>query len=144
MPISNRNPMNMAPEDIVQEINSARDTIEGASRRIYELSRTLHARMRRTSSSTDVGVYVTYANVWTRFAGMVQQGLRRTQQADRVLRLLQDEDPSVSPADEAPAPPPPEETDEAHSMPTESSPYEDLIAVYGEELVSDADRQQRR
>lgn len=142
---SSRNPAYMAPEDIVGEISNLRDGIEQGARRIFELSRALHDRMRRMDpNSQDIHVFITYSNVWTRFSGMVQQGLQRTRQANRILRLLPEErraPPEAAPPAEVQVVEPAEE---AHTMPV-SSPLEDFMTVYGEEYMRDAaDRQRQR
>ena len=139
---ANRNPANMLPEDILQEISALREGIEQGARRILELSKTLHDRMRRTDpSAADRSVYLTYSNSWSRFAGMVQQGLQRTRQADRLLRLLPEREDSQTPDRAVPEP---VRVDEAHSMPV-TSPLDDFIKVYGEEYMQDAaDRPRQR
>lgn len=127
------NPANMSPEEIVRDIQNLRDTIHNASARLLELSRVLYHHARRERNQTSAGgVYLTYANAWTRFAGMVSQGIQRTRSAERVLGLLEDPAPDTR-VEQAPAP-------EARSMPVRSSALEDLIAVYGEEVVGDADQ----
>jgi hypothetical protein len=122
----------MTPEDMVAEITGLRNGIESGARRIYELSRVLHDRMRRADpNQPSRQVYVTYANVWIRFSGMVQQGLQRTRQTDRVLRLLPQEEVS------SPELTPPEAEGQARSVP-EPSATEDFISLYGEEYMRDA------
>ena len=49
-----------------------------------------------TTPDPNLDVYVTYANHWSRFAGMVQQGLQRTRQADRLLRMLREDEEQQS------------------------------------------------
>lgn len=164
MPATNRNPAHMTPEQIVGEIDYLRDGIDQSSRRIYELSRTLHDQMRRedrqrisrnltarpgtpeAAASTRSNVFLTYATIWTRLAGMVQQGLQRARQADRVLRLLPDDVPAARPAQEEvveTAPEPQAEAQaEAQAVPA-TSPLEDFIALYGEEMMRDADGQRQ-
>lgn len=132
----NRNPANMRPEEIAAEIGAHRGSMEVSARRIAELSVALRDRMRRTGSEDEArNIYITCSNVWYRFAGMVNQGLQRTQQADRLLRMLPDEEEFPADTNEPTRPTP---ADQAQIVPT-PSPLEDLITVYGEELVSDAD-----
>ncbi len=135
---SNHNPLYMAPEEITAEINGLRDEIDLSSRRIYELSRVLRDRMRR-ADPTSVGIYVTYANAWTRFAGMVQQGLQRTRVSDRVLRLLPEEQ-TPRRQDPTPEPQAQPQADQARPVPADD-PLRDFIELYGEEVVRDADGQ---
>jgi hypothetical protein len=132
----------MAPEDILAEISMLRDTVNQATRRIHDLSRILHDRMRRVDpDEADRGVYLTYSNAWARFAGMVQQGLQRTRQADRLLRLLADRDEAPTP--DVTYPEPVNLPDRAQSVPQPSA-LDDLIAVYGEEMTRDAADGQRQ
>jgi hypothetical protein len=140
MPLSTRNPANLQPQEIVSEIADLRDYIDQSTRRIYELSRTLHDRMRRMDPGGDSrGIYTTYANSWSRFAGMVQQGLQRTRHADRVLGLLPRNE-QTEPQTPAPAPVP---VNQAQIVPA-PSPLEDFISLYGEEMVHDADGQRQQ
>jgi hypothetical protein len=127
---SSRNPIHLPPDDIVGEIGELRDTIDRSSRRIYELSKVLYDRMRR-SPGANREIYITYSNVWIRFAGMVQQGLQRSRQGDRVLRLLP-ETPERTPEVKIPEPMP----ERVQNAP--ASPLEDFIELYGEEIVHDA------
>jgi len=130
----------MRPEDILAEIDDLRDGMDTASRRIYELSRVLHHRMRLAGSANEnASVYITYSNALSRFAGIVQQGLNRTRQADRLLGLLSKTKEKV----EVPPVEVPKEREEARPMPGTSA-LEDFISVYGEESVRDADRQSKR
>jgi hypothetical protein len=143
--MSSRNPLNMANDEIVGEITHLRDGIDHSSRRILELSRSLHDRMRRDDrrriatngpSNERTSIYLTYANLWSRFAGMVQQGLQRSRQADRVLRLLPDDPTPQREAAEV-QPTAQEAAPEAQAVPS-PSPLEDFITLYGEEMIRDA------
>lgn len=138
------NPLTMEPEEIVAEIDEHRETIDRASRRIYELSRVLRDRMRR-ADPTLMGIYVTYSNAWTRFAGMIQQGLQRTQIAERVLRMLPEETPRAEQRSERPeeeAHPEATPVDQARPVP-DDHPLRDFIELYGEEVARDADGPRR-
>jgi hypothetical protein len=119
---SSRNPIHLPPEDIVVEIGDLRDTIDQASRRIYELSKVLHDRMRR-SPGENREVYITYSNIWVRFSGIVQQSLQRSRQGDRVLRLLT-ETPVRTPEVRIPEPTP----QRVQNSPASS--LEDFITLY--------------
>lgn len=137
----NRNPANMVPDEILGEIAQLKVGLDVSTRRIMELSRTLHDRMRRSDpTASDRNVYLTYANAWSRFAGMVQQGLQRTQHADRLLRLLPEREEVQTPDRGHPEP---VNVDQAHTMPV-TSPLEDFITLYGEELTRDASDGQRQ
>jgi hypothetical protein len=150
----NRTPSSMAPAEIAAEITQLRNNVEGSVARIHELSRILLDRMRRqrmasTVPDPNLDVYVTYANHWSRFAGMVQQGLQRTRQADRLLRMLREDEEQAAERADRPARPEPANShpqpvpDQARSMPADS-PLRDLIELYGEEIVQDADGQRPR
>ena len=85
----NRNPTQMEVADIVKEVGQLKQAVERDARRIYELSKVLHDRMRRAELTDDTRpIYIAFSNTWTRFAGMVTQGLNRTASADRLLKLL--------------------------------------------------------
>lgn len=129
--------MYMSPEEIATEIASHRNQIEASATRMFELAQSLRDRMRRPGTSEDSrNVYVTCSNVWMRFSGMVRQGVQRTRQADRLLRMIPEETYETQPQ---PATPNAVDT-HAQNVPARS-PLEDLITVYGEELVRDADGQ---
>lgn len=128
-----RNPQTMTPQEIVAEIRDLQKGLSRGATRIHELSRALYHRMRRTAPGDDTNVYITYSNAWTRFAGMVSQGLARTRSAERVLGMLRQEEK------EPPTPPRQEAEERQESIP-ERSPMEDLIAAYQEETPFDADR----
>ena len=141
-----RNPLHMNNEEIAGEIQYLRDGIDSSARRILDLSRTLHDRTRRDDRrrilanerpNERTNIYLTYSNLWTRFASMVQQGLQRTRQADRVLRLLPDDATERQAAAQAEPAQPEEAQPEAQPVPA-PSPFEDFISVYGEEMIRDA------
>jgi hypothetical protein len=76
----------MKAEEIVEEIKGLRETVNLAATRIVALSQQLYAHARRNASSdTASTAYVSFAGAWGRFAGAIQQGLRRTVIADRTL-----------------------------------------------------------
>lgn len=129
-----RNPQTMTPQEIVAEIRDIQKGLSRGATRIHELSRALYHRMRRTAPGDDTNVYITYSNAWTRFAGMVSQGLVRTRSAERILGMLRTEEPPPQ------TPPPPPPTRERQESSPERSPMEDLIAAYQEETPFDADR----
>ncbi len=89
-----------------------------------------------------LAAYTVFANTWTRFAGMLVQAVQRARSAERVLSQLppvaQTEQPRgrrVPEPVEATPPPAP------HADPVpQRTMLEELIEMYGAELVGDADR----
>jgi hypothetical protein len=143
-----RDPRRMRPDEIVAEITSLRETVDLAARRIGDLSRTLYGHSRRQADAT-TPAYIAFANTWTRLAGAIQQGLRRTSTVDRVLdRALE-----AQSAPPAPARAPKKQVQKAQEEGSENepirsnSPFEaadkpldDLMKLYGQEIVRDAVR----
>lgn len=124
-----RNPLYMDAPAIIEEIREIRERVDGDARRIYELSQALHQRTRRNPTDTSTSAFLMYANAWTRFAGMVAQGLRRTVTAERV----------IVPAMEAPQEPPPKPRVKDSKESPIRSPlpvHDDLVELFGEELVN--------
>lgn len=127
-----RNPLHMTPDEIVAEVRELRTGLERGARRIHELSRTLYHRARR-SGEDNAPAYITYANSWTRFAGMVSHGLARQSNVERLIR------PVTPPPDTEAVPTPP-------TPPTTKQPsghhvsMEDLLEMYRVGDVTHADR----
>jgi hypothetical protein len=119
-----RLPTIMTPEEIILEIKSLRDEIEIKSVRIHTLAQTLYQRVRRAPADDTTAIYMTYANAWTRFAGMVSQGSARTASISKVLRRLP---PKASQAEE-----PKKEVVAKATNAEEASPAEALITMYDE------------
>jgi hypothetical protein len=112
--------------------------VEGLTRRASDemrpaLQERLSAlRIAHRTQEERLSTYTFVANTWTRFAGMVIQGIQRTRSSDRLLRQLPDaEEPEIE-QDEPEAPPP------APVGEGETSPMEDLIEMYGEGDVNHA------
>lgn len=138
----NRNPQSMANEEIVREINSLQDELRSKGAeitglmvqlqdevrtraiRIQELSKILYQRVRRAPIDDSTAIYTTYSNVWTRFAGMLGQGLTRASSASRVLRRL----PATRAEPAAPERPKPVPV----SVGEAPTPVESLITMYDE------------
>lgn|SRR5574338_111507 len=87
----------------------------------------------RQAHQERVSTYTVFANNWTRVAGMISQGLMRSRSTDRLLARLPVPDPDPEP--ETPPSPPPVQQESIQ----EPSAIEDLIDLYGEELLN-ADR----
>jgi len=132
-----RNPTQMAPEEIIREIAEQKKSLEQSARRLSELSRALHDRMRRSPDVEDAAVYVAFSNVWVRFSGMLNQALSRTTSGDRLLKLIPTESERAERErdlqrrkDQAQRR---QERRESHPR----SPIEDLMEMYGaEEVIS--------
>lgn len=79
-------PRTMNSPDIIREIKALRETMNLAAQRLVVLSQSLHTHARRNASTDSATTaYLSFAAAWGRFGGAIQQGLRRTQVADRVL-----------------------------------------------------------
>jgi hypothetical protein len=150
----------MKPDDIVSEIRQQRDAVERGSRRIYELSQVLYAKSRRDRSLQErtAGVtdrerdqalrdthnYIAYSNAWSRFAGMVDQGLKRIVSFDRLIaRTADDKIHESERIAELTRKEQSRMDREARRQSRGVSPWasptvEDLVSLYGEEVVTDA------
>ena len=87
-----KNPVLMSDTEVIDEIRVMRENIDISARRIHELSKALYHRVRRLPVGDQTSSLVMYSNVWTRFAGVVEQGLRRSVSMDRVLKKEPEED----------------------------------------------------
>jgi hypothetical protein len=85
-------------EVIVAEIRELKGEIDVRARRIHELSKTLYQKTRRASADSDTRAWIVYTNAWTRFAGMIEQGIRRAGHLDRLVSAKTVEDRTVRPA----------------------------------------------
>lgn len=136
-----RNPTLMASDEILQEIGDIRKSVDAGAKRIHELSRVLHEKARRGEQDDTTGIYIAVSNAWSRFSGMVAQGLSRTASADRLLKLL----PTPESKEEAEREAQRQEQRQARrSRKRQSreeaakSPMDALIELYGSEDVTDA------
>lgn len=155
MPSSN--PQHMTYAEIVSEIRSIHGGITRSTVRMGELCKVLLERARqdgrRASADPEAAIHVVYANAWARVAGLVQQAVRRTEMADRMLdegkrsaveeqqreeherqrreaatqRRIREEgrEPGAS-------------TASTRRSAADAEPMDDLIELYGKELVDDA------
>jgi len=120
----------MSPEEIDLEILGLQGEIQTKGSRIHELAQTLYQRVRRAPADDSTAIYITYANAWTRFAGMVSLGAVRTSRVARVLRRLP---PKMEHADR------PEQARRLVKPQERAAPAEALIAMYDEGESSSAE-----
>jgi hypothetical protein len=124
----NQNPQALTNEEIIAEISGLRDEIERKGTRVHELSNALYRRVRKAPADDTTAIYLTYANAWMRFSGMVSQGITRTAGAVRILKRL---------------PPQPQAAVEPIKTPKPkrrvNSPMESLIAMFGDDYDMAAD-----
>lgn len=141
--MNGRNATQMSPQEILAEVSEHKETMERSAARLRELSKVLHDRMRRDTTEEDSGVYLAVSNIWTRFAGMVTQGLSRTGSADRMLRMI------PTPEEKAEAQRVTEKRKERHARrkkqkaveaAAQQSPVEALMEMYSSEDVANAGR----
>jgi hypothetical protein len=153
---ASRDPRAMTADEIVEEITAVRQTINMAAQRVVELSRTLHQTARRHVASEHTSVYINFANAWGRFAGAVQQGIRRAQSMDRMVQRAQEAQRDEYDFPRAPPPPARQsrqsgENTAPATAPHRSNPFagnpldggqsmNDLMELYGQEIVRDAVR----
>ena len=131
MPASSKYSSLLEPQVAIEEIRVLQERLDQDARRIYELSRSLYQFARRTPSGQMTSVYVLYANAWTRFAGMVEQGLRRTSTATRIAtaslaRVTQEE---IQPEEK------PSAMRERLTYKSPLPPSDDLVELFGEALA---------
>ena len=118
----------MTPEEIVLEIRGLQQDVQSKSVRIQGLSQALYRRVRKAPVDDDTSVYITYANAWTRFAGMVQQGVTRTTHTARVLKRLT---PKVETAAKA--------VPKLVRKEEPQTPMESLLSLYADENEDEAE-----
>ncbi len=132
-----QNPAHMPVDEIIREIRSLSEGIEQSALRITNLSLTLYSRARRRqiarpgeTEPEDTTPFVVFANGWARMAGSLRQGVQRMARTDRVLeRTPEKEDqpkPPVIP--ESPSP----------TVRMSEASMEELVSLYGGEIVNDA------
>jgi len=124
-------PSLMEPRAAIDEINAIRDRMEQDARRIYELSRSIHQYARRAPSDVS-SAYLMYANTWTRFAGMVDQGLRRTTTPCRVVTSTLEKVAREEEARSKENKPPIQRQAPRGLLP----PNDDMVELFGEDLVN--------
>lgn len=153
---STRDPRAMTPDEQVEEIESIQQTMHLAAQRIIELSRNLHVGVRRHIAAEHTPAYITFANAWGRFAGAIQQGIRRSQNVNKIVKRAQQEQRDF---ELVPPPPPPRRQQQTQGRnPQAATPPQrsqsafvgnpldsgkslnDLMELYGQEIVRDAVR----
>ena len=117
------------PQKAIDEVHTLQERIVQDARRIHELSRSIHQYARRTPPGQLTSAYVSYANVWTRFAGMVEQGLRRTSIASRTVISALNQSPPEPVAPKPPIKTPPK----VYRSP--APPNDDFAELFGEDLT---------
>ena len=140
----------MAPDEIIMEIKELRSELERTVERLFELSKVLYTKARRSDVVDDrTSAFVLYANAWTRFSGMVGQGLRRTASVDRVLRVAQQNErdrqeherqEQARGVQEAKREAKRENSRASNLSFVPSPGVEDLVALYGQEVVGYASK----
>jgi hypothetical protein len=132
MPRSSRHASLLTPDVAIEEIRSIQERMDQDARRIYELSRSIYQFARRTPSGQLSSAYVLYANAWTRFAGMVDQGLKRTTTASRVITAALEQNAQEAVVE---AKKPPIKSDR-QIFRSPLPPNDDLVELFGEELIN--------
>ena len=140
MKMHTQSPSQMEPDAIVKEIRDLRGEIQRSTERLYELSRVLYSKVRR-EARPDTAALILYANAWTRFAGAIGQGLKRTASTDRVLKAAHLQEQERKEQEERQR-----ELEERRQRLAEvaaSHVYEgdldvddDLVALYGQEVMN--------
>jgi len=123
-----QNPDHMSSEEVFSEISSLQTEIRVRGVRLHHLARSLYQRARRAPSDDSTAIYITYANTVTKFAGAVEQILRRNDRTARILKLLPEK------VIERPAP---LEKQEKAPLVEAGSPMESLIQGYIEEALTE-------
>ena len=145
----NRDPRVMQVPEIIEEIKFIRETIEMAAQRIVQLSQTMQEQVRRSEDNTQVShVSISFASTWGRFAGAIQQGLRRTMATDRLLEralLAQKEEKQATEKREASRKKKASTSNSSIRNPNplrtlEGDSIDDLVSLYGKEIVANAHR----
>jgi hypothetical protein len=125
---------------LVNELDGFLRTASGeqAEEAQTELAR---AQYEQRAQRERIAAYTVFSSTWTRFAGMLAQALQRARSAERLVGQLPartEEEPRARRRPEpveAAAPP------VAHAEPVpQRTMLEELIEMYGSELVGDADR----
>lgn len=124
-----QNPDRMSSEEVFSEISSIQAEIRVRGVRLHHLAHSLYQRARRSPSDDSTAIYITYANTVTKFAGAVEQILRRNDRTARILKLLPEkgiERPILL-----------EKQEKTPAVET-GSPMESLIQGYIEEALTEA------
>ena len=76
-------------KQLLEEMRGVKSEIDQKAQRLYALSLRLSQGARRIPDDI-APTYILYANAWQRFAGMVNQGMKRNVAVDRVLKCALD------------------------------------------------------
>ena len=134
-----RNPTQMTSVEILAEVTEHKKVIEQGAKRLQELSKTLHDRMRREPENEDRGIYIVVSNIYARFGGMVVQGLNRTASADRLLRSIptQEDKDEAKRVEERTKQRREQRQAQRRAVPEPTLPDE-VLAMYGQDEVTSA------
>ena len=143
-----RDPRTMTPDEIVDEIHSLRGTLQLATQRMIDLAQTLSHNIRRQPANEHTSSYINFANAWSRMAGACQQGMRRNETMNRLVKraqMAQRDDYGFPPPPARPQPqPPPSKSRQGAFQGTNpldgGQSMNDLLELYGQEIVRDAVR----
>lgn len=123
-----RDPRRLSIDEIVQEIQALRGEMDRTAVRMGELSQLLLGKVRRTPADDYTSRYLAFANAWLRLGSMVEGGVRRTANVSRLIVAIERE--RAEKTDTKPKP----------VKPSTPTPTTDLVALYGEEMVSNAEK----
>lgn len=118
--------------ELLAEISTLRESIRASAFKLLQVSDTLHRQARKATPTTTTRAYVTYANGWMRFSGMVTQGLKRADLTDALVKRAQQIE-----ADEAEAVKAKQVAKDRRDarIKSQMSSMGDLVELYGEEVV---------
>lgn len=136
-----RLPSTMKPEEIVQEITELQSAMKLSVERTFELSKALYSQTRRKASDNNTSAFVNFANSWSRFSGAVAQGLNRLSSSEKILKRTQEE--TIRLAKEADEQKVKDEerkkTVQSRKQKQKASLFGDMVELYGEDVVPDAE-----
>jgi hypothetical protein len=128
--------MKKTPDQLLAEIATVKESLKVSAATLVQLSTELYNQSRRVQTAS-ASAYVTTANGWMRFAGMVTQGIRRADLTDRqVVRAKEIE------AQEAEIMKEREIAQQRRTAQRQAqmSSVDDLVALYGEEMILNASK----
>lgn len=128
-------PFDLTPvASTVTEISRLQEEIRDRGKRIHLLAAGIVQRTRRSTSDDTTAIYLTYANVMTRFAGSIDQISMRASRSSRILERIslieaeKEGEMLMRQRRERKA------QKEAQSKAVQRSPMESLIDLYGQDL----------
>jgi hypothetical protein len=134
------NPTKMASSAILDEILALREGLERTTTRLHELSRTLYAQS-KGADGDEVPALLLYANAWARFSAAISQGLQRTANVERVLKTAQRRTKDIREKEASDKARQEKRDRKAYlkslSTVTQPSGIDDLVALYGPDVVHD-------